>query len=147
MARKPQKKSSKGTWKCKHGCVVTAWPCRHLEALLPKASIKVQVKLSYWADVETLKQNVSQSYDDMIYTSKPNELPDFTDMLKKLGMKHFQIELLVDRFVYNMTFHEILKKNHWTSMGMLYRNYQKCLATLKERGINLRSSSFERVAP
>jgi hypothetical protein len=129
MARKPLKKRQ---WSCKYKCKRTSIPCEHLEEKLPKEVIE---PLIYSNKLEYLQQHQSQKYSDLIYTCDEETIDLFIAKLKSFGMKPFQIELIMDRFVHDLTFQEILKKSHWTSMGTLFRTFRKCLSLLKERGL------------
>lgn len=140
MARKPSKKP----WKCKHGCKVTQTPCVHLEKLLSNRTGNRQVKLMYRPDIErtALSPHHTQSYTELLY-SNPHELQNFRNFLRKYALQEYQLNLLIDRFVYNKTFKEIYAEQQWASLTACFRVFSKTVELLVERGITL--SDLKRV--
>lgn len=58
-------------------------------------------------------------------------------VLEKFGLEEYEVELIMDKFVAELTLHEIVKIQGWTSTGSCNYSLKQALTKLKERGFKL----------
>lgn len=124
-------KKKQAKWGCSHGCDVSKKTCKHIEAKLPqpyRGSLCRETKEAYQYD----RMEVNAQGDVQEYERRARKLEA---ILEDLGMEGFRAELLMDRFVDNMSIAEIVKFRGYTS------------ATTVQRLIKDTVSKIEKVKP
>lgn len=150
MARKVSKKKLK-VWSCKEGCDLSKTACSHLEKLIaPKQQYGVKLIYvdptlqTFDASVASVSRAISGyrdhsvGYENSLYSPTTEETIEFIKTLKQYGMDSFQVELMVARFVKDMTFDQIVKEYGWLSKSTLHAQYEKAIAVLKTNGFKPR---------
>lgn len=116
------KKKPKKAWQCSE-CGAMDRMCQHLENLLPKSSDNV--KYSFRTNM------------DLFSSTKPFNLQDeereMREKLKAFAMDEFRIDLLVLRFVYELTFAEIAEELNCPNVNTVFYAYSKAIKMLEER--------------
>ena len=108
MEKNVLKKRSK-VWKCPKKCQISDRPCKHLEALLPSMG---QGKLS---------ESKTEEYDDSVsiavdsYEDTPEFYQKIEQKLGEQGLRNYEIDLIMDRFISKLTLKEIAKKHGYLS--------------------------------
>lgn len=110
---------------------MTTQPCKHLESLIraePSKSIRAY-------PVERIDSNYYDSGAGFII---PNEIKDrtwelqFRERLKKAGLEEVKIDILVLRFVYDMTFSQIADELSFLNTSSALRLYDDSIKHLKK---------------
>lgn len=71
--------------------------------------------------------------NNIIYA--PTDLASFNKFLKKYPLLPDEKEVLIDRFVYDLSFEEITTERNFTSVGAAYYLYRNALNKIKREGI------------
>lgn len=124
---------TKKKWECPHGCRVTNSPCAHLNRLIDEPPSN------------SVKAIPSSKIDRFYYDSGagyilPKEIRDrtwemkFRDKLVKSGLEASKVDILVCRFVYDMTISEIAAELNFVSETTVHRYLVESLKYLKKVG-------------
>ena len=97
MEKKNSKKKS-GKWECPSGCKPGKKPCGHLEKLLPNEELRY---MKY--DTLTRMAEVYRS----IEAPEEARYAAYEDSLRTFGFKDYEIDLIMDRFISNLSIREI----------------------------------------
>lgn len=108
------KKLSKKTWACKEGCKLDFAPCEHLEKLLPQ----LEEQLSYSRKVEYYNKAEAEKLEHQEFEKKAKEVQR---MLLSFGLESFRVELIMDRFVSNLTLKEIASNRGYVDAKAVHR--------------------------
>lgn len=65
-------------------------------------------------------------------------IENLVDNLNKFGLADYEIDLVIDRCIDNMTFGEIAEKHHYTSKGMAHRHFKIVMQKLRDGGFKIR---------
>lgn len=134
MVKKSSSNVSKTTWSCPEGCLLTKYPCKHLEKLLP--SHRIDPRLMFLQNMTGYHNDDAFSYH---CTVNDGELNDLLLKLKKYPLEPFQVEVLIDKAVYKLSFREIMIKYSYINVPTVQRVYQSALNVLKK---HLKSNGF-----
>lgn len=102
MAKKPSEKSS---WKCEHGCKPSKTPCKHLERVL-RPVMDGTMSLERRQEVYELV---------MRQPGNSEQISRLTDSLHNYGLKDYEIDLIIDRYVGNLSLRELAKVHGFLS--------------------------------
>lgn len=118
MAKKDLKKSS---WECEHGCPVTKVPCKHLEKALNIDPNRGRMTMAYMKDNQ-----------DIVMREEPEpETYSFIESkLRDYGLVDYEIELLLDYYVANLSLREIKKRHNYVCDS---KGIWRLISTLTER--------------
>jgi hypothetical protein len=112
-ARKMENRSSKKSyWECKHGCPVSNTPCKHLERLLTpmkRGTYTKEFKDEYKTNV--LLNDTNVSYRDT----------ELVKILADYGLKVWEIDLLLGRYVENLSLRDISKRYGYLDNKKVWR--------------------------
>jgi hypothetical protein len=129
------KKISKKVWECEHGCAQTDVPCKHLEALIasgPKNSVEA---------IPTGKIDKFY-YDSGAGYIIPKEIRDrtwemqFRNKLLTAGLEPAKVDILVLRFIYDMTLKDITEELNFVNIKTVLRMLSDSLKYLKKIGFS-----------
>lgn len=124
MAKKDLKKLAK-EWACPQGCDVTKKLCHHLDDILQNprnpGELSTEVRRQYKDHLiaESEVPNMEQQYDD--YEKK----------LEGVGFKDYEIDLIMDRFVHEMSIRDITEKHGYLRTQDVVRLLEKLKGTLQ----------------
>lgn len=123
---KTEKKKS--VWTCKHGCRVSAIPCPHLEALLPKDSRQQLKDVQYEINDKSpgvlgisIYELIPDSLDESSVRNKLKQLVTLTDE---------ETEIFVERVVYGRYYKEIAEAMS-LSINKCFRTYKDVVAKIE----------------
>lgn len=121
-----KKRLNNSSWECEHGCTPSRVPCKHLERKLPAPNQGVLQK-------KYLKENVLAIVDEL------GHQPAISDerlymALRQYGLKEYEVELIMDRYVANLSLTEISEKQGYVV------NKQKIWRLLQDTTMKLQKS-------
>ena len=103
-----------------------------MERKLPKLRKKGSVETINFADIDWLP-----SAGEALYTSSELDLSVLPTKLKLYGLKKYEVELIIAKFIEEKTLDEIVTAQNWTSKGSCVWHLKKTLRKLKEMGFKL----------
>ena len=120
MAKKPLEKSS---WTCNHGCKPSKVPCKHLERALGNPP---------WDGAMTLERRLEVYELVMRQPGTSAEVTRLADSLVKYGLKDYEIDLLIDKYIGNLSFRELAKLHSYTSHRAVMRVLEELTGRLSK---------------
>lgn len=123
---KKSKKSSE-VWKCKHNCPVTKIPCKHLEKLIKKPIRGKGLKPAYESNSLKLATSDDKYHEKAVKLEA--ELRKFF-----VGYDSFRVDLIMDRYVSNLTLMDIASLYGYTSSGAVQHLIKSSLHLLRANG-------------
>jgi hypothetical protein len=135
MSYKPKVKTGSGeksnVWECSEGCDVQTTICVHLEKSLPQMRDgKMQVATPSRTDETTFDVLTSPRWDET----------EFRALIRSYGfVEQWDVELLVDRYVYGRSLRAIEKEHGYIGWKTVHRRLKKLHDELVERGFKPRS--------
>jgi hypothetical protein len=104
-----KKNSKKQSWVCKHGCPESKTPCKHLDRSLPAMN---RGNMSMNAMVEH-REIVTRQLT-------PNET-NLEKFLIKYGLQEYEVDLIMDRYIGNLSLREITEAQGYTQHNTVSR--------------------------
>lgn len=121
-------KKSLKVWKCSKECENTSIPCEHLQKLLPsmdRGFLGSEAKQSLIEDM---------SIPTVDFTVQEERITSLRRKLLKVGCSKDQAEVLIDRFISNMTLGDIATKSGFVDGSAVNYFLQYTLSYLKSIG-------------
>ena len=120
--KKASSKSSK-RWVCPENCLLTNTPCIHLRKLLP------------WDPKDTM--NVKRLAHELWHQLPENTEKNIDNLklaLKRLNFDGEETDLLIDKYVSNLSLDEIARDRGYSSVGGLHRRLSRLVKQLQQIG-------------
>lgn len=136
QAKRSLRKPSLKTWVCPEGCKLHTSPCKHLEKLITPKNKDPQFE----SVNRYVGNNVEKNYYDsgagyVIPPGIKNRSYEyrFRSKLEKAGLDLVKVDILVLRFVYDMSIRDIVEELGMFSGSMVVRLLDESLKSLKKR--------------
>lgn len=123
-----KKNSKEKCWSCFHGCEKSDKPCKHLERLLDNPN---KGTLSFQFMNEN-KESVQSTPDFKTLNDGSLEAK-----LATLGLTHWEIEIILDRFISNLSFEDIALNHGYQNRKSISRVLTNSLNKLKQNPLTV----------
>lgn len=137
MLKGSKKRSKKKRWVCKEcpGWELSPHVCKHLEALIQEPQVR-QPTIMHYRDIDNFQERYTIVIPENILNGQWEA--EFREKLKQYGLEPIFINIVVMRFLYEMSLKEIAKELEIVSPSTVLGLLRRSLQMLKERGFNSR---------
>lgn len=99
--------------------------CAHIERKMPKSS-RQSVDLVFRKSIENLSSNGTG------YSSGQDSVSDVVGTLYELGLNETEVNLILDRYIHNMSYEDIRRDMRWVSSDHAQRSLNQVINKLRK---------------